>query len=115
MLHDDKIIRIAKKEDITATKSVDSTTTVTRGEYFLIPILLSEKTVVYYAINRKENGDVKENWLDEVSKDLSSFYKTVSDYEGTAPKRLAEIIQPLVLSDHLGIWVTTDIKLYEAE
>lgn len=115
MLHDDKIVRIAAKNHILATETTDLTAKVTRGEYFLIPILLSEKTVVYYAINRKENGDDKENWLGKVSENLTTFYKDVSDYAGTPPKRLAEIIQPLVLSDHLGIWVTTDIKLYEAE
>lgn len=113
-LHDDKIVRIASKKDILATEITDSTATVTRGEYFLVPILLSEKTVVYYAISIKENGETKENWLDEVSANLTTFYKTVSDHGDTAPKRLAEIIQPLVLSDHLGIWVTTDIKLYES-
>jgi hypothetical protein len=113
-LHDDKIVRISRKKDILASEITDSTATVTRGEYFFVPILLSEKIVVYYAISIKENGDKKENWLDEVSANLTTFYKTVSDHGGTAPKRLAEIIQPLVLSDHLGIWVTTDIKLYES-
>lgn len=73
-----------------------------KAKFYLIPIILSERNVVYYAI-KSEGG--------EIPKDLKTWYT-----DSMNPKKVwAEIRHPLVLTDELGIFTSTFVDLIEPE
>ena len=61
-------------------------------EIFLLPILISEKMVAYYAIKKEENWELK----------IKAWYSS----SGTN----ISIVSPMMYNDDLGVFITTDAR-----
>lgn len=73
-----------------------------KAKFYLIPIILSERNVVYYAIESDGN---------EIPENLKIWYTDSMNPE----KTWAEIKKPLVLTDELGIFTSIFVELIKPQ
>jgi hypothetical protein len=101
--------------DLRWTKSyeIDGKQTVThvvefknKGRFLLIPLVLSEKTVVYYIV-AGGNSDVDP---EDFSPRVTDFYRELIGYKTEIPKPFVDAVHPLVLNDKLGIFATNKVE-----
>ncbi len=71
---------------------------LTEKPFFLISLMLTERVIVYYAIEDKGEG---------IPKDLQTWYRDSLNPN----KPYAEIKAPLILSEGLGIFISTKVVL----
>ena len=83
-------------------KKSDNAVEKLRGTYFFIPLIISERVVVYYAI--KTNADGKKN----ISK-LTEFYQKLK-----AGETDIDAVSPIMYDDIMGIFITTAINMFDS-
>lgn len=76
---------------------------VSDASFYLIPLVMSERNIVFYAIEDS----------DRTTDDLINFYEIISGKIGNgsvvSPRPLIDMLNPLIINDKMGILVTTSL------
>ena len=87
------------------TGDVEVSTKTQDGSFFLIPLVISERLVVYFAQEDDRNTS-------GYSANLTEFCQNINGHNGKAAKPYIDMADSLVLNDHMGIFVCSEVNYF---